>query len=99
MRHNCRARSRMSMPPRSTPTMRSQRASSRRKTRLRSRTCISPYANLIAVRARDRDQPWVKKLVAAYQSDDVRQFMKTEFKGSVVPSFQSAAIPGSKQQA
>ncbi|SAL25701.1 lipoprotein YaeC [Caballeronia choica] len=47
----------------------------------------SPYANLIAVRMKDKDQTWVKKLVAAYQSDDVRQFMKTEFKGSVVPSF------------
>jgi D-methionine transport system substrate-binding protein len=29
----------------------------------------------------------VKKLVAAYQSEDVRQFLKTEFKGSIVPSF------------
>jgi len=47
----------------------------------------SPYANLIAVRAKDKDQQWVKKLVAAYQSDDVRQFLKSEFKGSVVPSF------------
>ncbi|WP_175939268.1 MetQ/NlpA family ABC transporter substrate-binding protein [Caballeronia sp. BCC1704] len=47
----------------------------------------SPYANLIAVRTKDKDQPWVKKLVAAYQSDDVRQFLKSEFKGSVVPSF------------
>ncbi|SAK41753.1 lipoprotein YaeC [Caballeronia catudaia] len=47
----------------------------------------SPYANLIAVRAKDKDQPWVKKLVAAYQSEDVRQFLKSEFKGSVVPSF------------
>ena len=47
----------------------------------------SPYANLSAVRAQDKDKPWVKKLVAAYQSDDVRQFIKTEFKGSVVPSF------------
>jgi D-methionine transport system substrate-binding protein len=47
----------------------------------------SPYANLIAVRAKDKDQLWVKKLVAAYQSDDVRQFLKSEFKGSVVPSF------------
>lgn len=47
----------------------------------------SPYANLIAVRAQDKDQPWVKKLVAAYQSDDVRQFLKSEFKGSMVPSF------------
>ncbi|KND60844.1 Methionine ABC transporter substrate-binding protein [Candidatus Burkholderia verschuerenii] len=47
----------------------------------------SPYANLIAVRAKDKDQPWVKKLVAAYQSEEVRQFLKSEFKGSVVPSF------------
>jgi D-methionine transport system substrate-binding protein len=47
----------------------------------------SPYANLIAVRAQDKDKPWVKKLVAAYQSEDVRQFIKTQFKGSVVPSF------------
>jgi D-methionine transport system substrate-binding protein len=47
----------------------------------------SPYANLIAVRAQDKDKPWVKKLVAAYQSEDVRQFIKNEFKGSMVPSF------------
>ncbi|MFM0126673.1 MetQ/NlpA family ABC transporter substrate-binding protein [Paraburkholderia sediminicola] len=47
----------------------------------------SPYANLIAVRAQNKDKPWVKKLVAAYQSEDVRQFIKTQFKGSVVPSF------------
>ncbi len=47
----------------------------------------SPYANLIAVRAQDKDKPWVKKLVAAYQSDEVRQFIKSEFKGSMVPSF------------
>ncbi|WP_153101468.1 MetQ/NlpA family ABC transporter substrate-binding protein [Paraburkholderia hayleyella] len=47
----------------------------------------SPYANLIAVRAQDKDKPWVKKLVAAYQSEDVRQFIRTEFKGSMVPSF------------
>lgn len=47
----------------------------------------SPYANIIAVRAQDKDQPWVKKLVAAYQSEDVRQFMKTQFNGAMVPSF------------
>jgi len=47
----------------------------------------SPYANLIAVRAQDKDKPWVKKLVAAYQSEDVRQFMATQFKGAMVPSF------------
>ncbi len=47
----------------------------------------SPYANLIAVRAQDKDKPWVKKLVAAYHSEDVRQFIDTQFKGAVVPSF------------
>ena len=47
----------------------------------------SPYANLIAVRTQDKDKPWVKKLVAAYQSEDVREFIKNQFKGSMVPSF------------
>ncbi|KJK24492.1 dioxygenase [Burkholderiaceae bacterium 16] len=47
----------------------------------------SPYANIIAVRTQDKDKPWVKKLVAAYQSEEVKQFMKNEFKGAMVPSF------------
>ncbi|WP_420997701.1 MetQ/NlpA family ABC transporter substrate-binding protein [Cupriavidus sp. 30B13] len=47
----------------------------------------SPYANIIVVRTQDKDKPWVKKLVAAYQSEEVRQFMKNEFKGAMVPSF------------
>jgi D-methionine transport system substrate-binding protein len=47
----------------------------------------SPYANIIVVRTQDKDKPWVKKLVAAYQSEDVRQFMKEKYKGAMVPSF------------
>ncbi len=47
----------------------------------------SPYANLIAVRAKDKDQPWVKKLVKAYQSPEVKEFIKKQFKGSMVASF------------
>jgi len=46
-----------------------------------------PYANVIVVRTKDRNQPWVKKLVAAYQSQDVRDYMKNQFKGAMVPSF------------
>ncbi|MEK6420251.1 MAG: MetQ/NlpA family ABC transporter substrate-binding protein [Burkholderia gladioli] len=46
-----------------------------------------PYANLIAVRAQDRDKPWVKKLVAAYESDDVRKFIDAKFAGAIVPAF------------
>lgn len=47
----------------------------------------SPYANLIAVRAQDKGKPWVKKLVAAYHSKEVRDFINTQFKGAMVPSF------------
>lgn len=47
----------------------------------------SPYVNLIAVREQDRNKPWVAKLVKAYQSEPVRQFILTEFKGAVVPGF------------
>ncbi|WP_420993186.1 MetQ/NlpA family ABC transporter substrate-binding protein [Cupriavidus sp. 30B13] len=46
-----------------------------------------PYANLIATRAEDKDKPWVKKLVKAYQSEEVRKFIETEFKGSLIPAF------------
>lgn len=46
-----------------------------------------PYANLIAVRAQDKDKPWVKKLVAAYESADVRKFIDQKFGGAIVPAF------------
>ncbi|MDO5086683.1 MAG: MetQ/NlpA family ABC transporter substrate-binding protein [Comamonadaceae bacterium] len=47
----------------------------------------SPYVNLIAVREQDKNQPWVAKLLKAYQSEAVRQFIQREFKGSVVAGF------------
>ncbi|MCY1210997.1 D-methionine-binding lipoprotein MetQ [compost metagenome] len=47
----------------------------------------SPYANLIAVRRADKDKPWAKRLVAAYQSPEVRSFIETQFKGSLIPAF------------
>ncbi|MDR3514913.1 MAG: MetQ/NlpA family ABC transporter substrate-binding protein [Azospirillaceae bacterium] len=47
----------------------------------------SPYANVIAVRNKDKDQPWVAKLVAAYHSDQVRQFIAEKFKGSVLAAW------------
>ena len=43
----------------------------------------SPYANVIAVRAADKDSPVLKKLLKAYQNDEVKQFIKIEFKDSV----------------
>lgn len=46
-----------------------------------------PYANLIAVRRQDQDKPWAKQLVRAYQSPEVRSYIESEFKGSLVPAF------------
>ena len=47
----------------------------------------SPYVNLIAVREQDKDKPWVAKLVKAYQSEEIRKYVLTEFKGSVLTGF------------
>lgn len=47
----------------------------------------SPCVNLIAVREQDQAKPWVAKLVKIYQSDEIRKFVQTEFKGAVVAGF------------
>ncbi|MCJ0763159.1 MetQ/NlpA family ABC transporter substrate-binding protein [Variovorax terrae] len=47
----------------------------------------SPYVNLLAVREQDQNKPWVARLVKAYHSDEVRRFIQTEFKGSVIAGF------------
>jgi ABC-type metal ion transport system substrate-binding protein len=46
-----------------------------------------PYTNLIAVRADDKDKPWVKTLVTSYQTPEVRDFILTKFKGAVLPAW------------
>ena len=47
----------------------------------------SPYANVIAVRAEDKDKPWVKTFVESYQSPEVKAFILEKFNGSVIPSW------------
>ncbi|MBV8618740.1 MAG: MetQ/NlpA family ABC transporter substrate-binding protein [Curvibacter sp.] len=47
----------------------------------------SPYVNVIAVREQDKDKPWVGKLLKIYQSEEIRKFIQSEFKGAVVPGF------------
>ncbi|MBH9976239.1 MULTISPECIES: MetQ/NlpA family ABC transporter substrate-binding protein [Bartonella] len=39
----------------------------------------NPYNNIIVVRTADKDEPWVKKLVAAYNSEPVRAKIKEVF--------------------
>lgn len=46
-----------------------------------------PYANLIAVRVKDKDQPWARKLVAAYHAPEVRAYILKQFNGAIVPAF------------
>ena len=47
----------------------------------------SPFVNLLAVREQDKDKPWVAKLVKACQSEEIRRFIQTEFKGLVLAGF------------
>ncbi|MDF2995602.1 MAG: metQ [Xanthobacteraceae bacterium] len=46
-----------------------------------------PYVNLIVVRSVDKDKPWVKTLVEAYRSPEVKAFVLEKFKGSVLPAW------------
>lgn len=43
-----------------------------------------PYVNLIAVRETDKDKPWVKALLEAYHSPEIKAFVAERFKGSVL---------------
>ncbi len=46
-----------------------------------------PYVNIIAVRAKDRDAPWVRDLVESYRSPEVKAFIAEKFKGAVLASW------------
>jgi D-methionine transport system substrate-binding protein len=46
-----------------------------------------PYVNLIAVRTADKDKPWVKTLVEAYHSPQIKAFVAERFKGAVLASW------------
>jgi D-methionine transport system substrate-binding protein len=47
----------------------------------------NPYGNVIAVRTADKDKPIFRNLVAAYHSDEVRQFILKQFDGAILPVF------------
>jgi D-methionine transport system substrate-binding protein len=46
-----------------------------------------PYVNVIAVRSADLDKPWVKTLVDAYRSPEVKAFIEKTFGGAVLASW------------
>ncbi len=47
----------------------------------------SPYANILVTRTEDKDKPWAKSLVAAYNSPEVKQFIEAKYKGSLIPAW------------
>jgi len=46
----------------------------------------SPYANIIAVREEDLNNPAIVALVKALQSEDVRQYITDTYNGAVIPA-------------
>lgn len=55
-------------------------------TKLFSEGSESPYANIIAVRAEDIDNPAIVALVKELQSEDTRKFIEEEYNGAVIPA-------------
>ena len=47
----------------------------------------SPFANILAVRPEDKDKDSIKKLGQALQSQEVKQFIEDNYKGSLIPAF------------
>lgn len=47
----------------------------------------SPYANIIAAREQDKDNPTYQKFVKIFQSDNVRKYINDNFSDGLVPAF------------
>ena len=47
----------------------------------------SPYANILVVRSADKENPSYKKLVKAYHSDAVKQYVNEHFKGAGIATW------------
>lgn len=47
----------------------------------------NPYINVIVARTADKDSALYKKIVAAYQTDEIAEVIKTAYKGSYIPAW------------
>ena len=47
----------------------------------------TPYINIIATRAEDKDNKTLKRVAELYQEDDVKKFINKEYKGNSIPTF------------
>jgi D-methionine transport system substrate-binding protein len=46
-----------------------------------------PWVNILAVREDDKKNPWVKQLIDAYHSDEVKAFIDKRFKGTYIATW------------
>ena len=46
-----------------------------------------PYVCNIVIRESDKEKPWVKKFVEAYQSPEIKAFIEKKYDGSVIAGF------------
>ena len=54
-------------------------------TKLFSEGSDSPYANIVAVRAEDAENPYILKLVEALKSEETREFIREKYGDAVIP--------------
>lgn len=47
----------------------------------------SPYVNIIVVQQGRQDEPWVKTLVEAYHSEEIKTFIDEKYEGAVLTSW------------
>ena len=47
----------------------------------------SPWVNVVAARADDKDDEAIKKFLDVYQSDEIKKFIEDTYKGSVIPGW------------
>ncbi|PZT74068.1 MULTISPECIES: MetQ/NlpA family ABC transporter substrate-binding protein [unclassified Streptomyces] len=50
----------------------------------------NPYANIVAVKKGDENDPRVQKLVKLLHSDEVKKYIEDTYQGSVIPAFGNA---------
>lgn len=47
----------------------------------------SPYTNIIVVRTKDKDNPTLQRLIKAYHTPEIKQFIDEHFQGSVIAAW------------
>ncbi len=47
----------------------------------------SPYANIIAVKPENKDDPQIKVLIEVLQSPEMKKFIEEKYQGSILPTF------------